>query len=58
MKDFSVIRESGAKMGDRGRLITRYSMSTCCVKDAKTAKDWDLKRKKKGLREIVRCLNP
>lgn len=48
MKENSVItvREAflQAKTGDRGRLITRYSMSTCCVKGAKAGtKDLNVK---------------
>lgn len=44
MKENSVISVCEARTGDRGRLITRYSMSTCCVKAAKAeTKDLNVK---------------
>lgn len=64
MKENSVItvREAlhQAKTGDRGCLITRYSMSTCCLKGAKAGtKDLNFKTCSKVvscLKETLRCL--
>ena len=62
MKENSVSTVGEARAGDRGCLITRYSMSTCCVKGAKAGtKDLNFKTCTKVvscLKEIVRCLNP
>lgn len=44
-----------AKTGDRGCLITRYSMSTCCVKGAK-AETKDLNSNTCTKRESERIL--
>lgn len=59
MKENSVItvREAftQAKTGDRGCLITRYSVSTCCVKGAKAeTKDLNFNVMLSCLKEIER----
>lgn len=50
MKENSVITVREAKTGDRGCLISRYSMSTCCVKCAKAGtKDLNIKTCTSGI---------
>lgn len=50
MKGNSVITVREAKTGDRGCLISRYSMSTCCVKCAKArTKDLNIKTCTSGI---------